>query len=233
MRLHKEGALRWLSFELLDDAGLMNAVILKPFNMAIEKAHNVEEVGRNFEVVRQQFELEKIAYAFQRHGDKIFSVDKNSPIFEGDALMTQEKHLGLLMMHADCQIACFYDPVKKVAATVHAGWKGNVKRLYIKTIKQMQEKFQSSPSNILVAISPSLGPSCSEFRSWSKEWPPEFWHYLQEPCHMDLWQLAEDELRSAGILSHHMQIARLCTYENREDFFSFRCLVDLKSRSFY
>ena len=61
MRLHKEGALRWLSFELLDDAGLMNAVILKPFNMAIEKAHNVEEVGRNFEVVRQQFELEKIA----------------------------------------------------------------------------------------------------------------------------------------------------------------------------
>ncbi|MCX6994850.1 MAG: peptidoglycan editing factor PgeF [Chlamydiae bacterium] len=222
MQLHKEGSLRWLSFELLDDAGLINAVILKPFNMAIEKAYDLAEIRQNFEIVKQQFNLEKIYYASQIHTDTIFSVDKNSPILECDALMTQEKGLGLLMMHADCQIACFYDPVKKVVATAHAGWRGNIKRLYTKTISRMKEKFQSHPCDILVAISPSLGPQFSEFCSWAKEWPPEFWHHIKEPFHIDLWEIAQEELLSAGILSHHLQIARICTYENKDDFFSFR-----------
>lgn len=222
MQFHEDGPLRWLSFELLDEAGLVNAVILKPFNMAFDKGQDKEAILSNLETVRRKFKLERLSYTKQVHGDEVAIVSKGSPLAACDALVTQESDHGLLMSHADCQIACFYDPIQKVVATAHAGWRGNVKRLYTKTISHMKEKFQSHPANILVAISPSLGPHYSEFRSWAEEWPPEFWHYLQEPCHLDLWQIAEDELMENGILPEHMQIARLCTYENKDDFFSFR-----------
>ena len=48
------------------------------------------------------------------------------------------------------------DPVEQAIANVHAGWKGNVKNIYEKTVQFMQQCYGSSPKNIHVCIAPSL-----------------------------------------------------------------------------
>lgn len=222
---HNEEEFSWLSFELLDEAGLCNAVTLCPLNLAFEKPTDQEEVMRNIERVRRRFTLDKIKIARQVHSDTIIAMDKSSPIPDADALMTTERSLGLLLSHADCQIACFYDPVKRIIASAHAGWRGNVKRLYTKTLALMKERYGCNLANILAAVSPSLGPTRSEFIHFEKEWPPSFWSYKRNDCSFDLWQMAEDELRASGLLPHHIQIARLCTYDNPDKFYSYRRAV--------
>lgn len=224
MKLHEQEGLRFLSFELLDEAGLCNAVTLSPLNMAFEKAPDQEEVLRNFKTVQQHFGLTDLAYTRQRHGDQITEIRKRTPIPTGDALMTEESSLGLLLSHADCQIACFYDPIKKVIASAHAGWRGNVKQLYTKTISALRQRYGSFPANLLAAVSPSLGPAHSEFVNWQAEWPEALWRY-RLGTYFDLWQMAEDELLEAGLLPHHIQIARLCTYSDPDKFFSYRRAV--------
>ncbi len=193
MFFHEKEGLKWLSFELLDDAGVFNAVTLRPHDKLLWGA-------------------EKLSSAKQCHGDRIVQADDN--VYECDALITQEKGRGIGMFHADCQIALFYDPVRKKVAAAHAGWRGNIARLYTKVIQRM-----GHPEDILVAISPSLGRA--EFIHWESEWPKEFWHHLQGN-YMDLWAVAEEELHMAGILPHHVQIARMCTLENPELFYSYR-----------
>lgn len=225
MKRHETEGLSWLSFDLLDEAGVKNGVILRPHNMAFEKAHDPQEVLVNFSKVRQQFGLQALQWARQRHGDAVaFIEDEQEPPLV-DALITQKKSLGLLMTHADCQIALFYDSIHKVIASAHAGWRGNVKRLYSKTLQQMAKKFGSRPEEILAVLSPSLGTEKAEFVNYEQEWPQEYWKYKNERLCFDLWQIAEDELLENGLLASHIQIARQCTYNHPEDFFSYRLAV--------
>lgn len=225
MKRHEADGLSWLSFELLDEAGVKNGVILKPHNMAYERASDQQEVLANFGKVKQQFGLKTLQWARQRHSDVVaFIQDEDEPPL-ADALMTQQESLGLLMTHADCQIALFYDPLHRAIASAHAGWRGNVKQLYSKTIQQMVERFGSRPVEILAVLSPSLGIEKAEFVHYKDEWPQAYWKYKNEKGCFDLWQIAEDELLENGLLASHVQIARQCTYSHPDDFFSYRLAV--------
>ena len=50
----------------------------------------------------------------------------------------------------------FFDPVKKVIANTHSGWKGTVQRISVKTIRKMKEQFGCEPKDIICCISPSI-----------------------------------------------------------------------------
>ena len=127
-----------------------------------------------------------------------------------------------MIKHADCQAAIFYDPEHRAIANVHCGWRGNVQNIYRETVREMRRHFASRPENILVAISPSLGPEKAEFINFKKELPEAFLPYQVKPTYFDLWAISRMQLESEGILSHHIQIASICTYSHPEDYFSFR-----------
>ena len=107
-----------------------------------------------------------IVQANQNHTDIIkivqtkINVDK--PDFslteEGieDGLITNKKHLALATTNADCILLLFFDPVKKVIANTHSGWKGTLQRISIKTIQKMIKEFGSNPQDIICCICPSI-----------------------------------------------------------------------------
>ena len=136
--------------------------------------------------------------------------------------MTSHPNLALMIYHADCQASIFYDPTHHAVAAVHAGWKGLVKEIYRKTIQSMKKRYGTKPEDLLVAISPSLGPNASEFVNYLKEFPRSFWNYQIKPNYFDLWEIAKMQLANNGIYEKNIQIAGLCTYSNPEDFFSYR-----------
>lgn len=101
----------------------------------------------------------------QNHTDNIKIIDEkineDEPDFniyeDTDGLITNKKEIILSTINADCILLVFYDPVKKVIANVHSGWKGTVKRISVKTVEKMKKEFGCNPKDLICCMSPSIG----------------------------------------------------------------------------
>ncbi len=231
MQRRKHDHLEWLEFDILSDIPkLHHAVILRQGVSGPSSSDKmIEDEGFKQDqlqgIQRQlQHHSKRMVRGIGCHQDKIALVDgaSSAEIPLHDGLMSAIPGHTLIMKHADCQIALFYDPVRHAVANVHSGWRGSVKNIYAKAIDQMHAKFGSKPADLLVCISPSLGPDNAEFINYASELPEEFWQFQVKPLYFDFWSISEWQLQNAGILPHHIEIARLCTYSNPHDFFSYR-----------
>ena len=102
----------------------------------------------------------------QEHTDCVKKVNKKikdgepdfnlKEYYSTDGLMTDKKDLILSTTNADCILLLFFDPVKKVIANTHSGWKGTLKRISVKTVEKMVEEYNCNPSDIICCICPSI-----------------------------------------------------------------------------
>lgn len=183
-------------------------------------------IYHNKTLVKQVLNIKELYSSYQCHDINII-LENESPYQHtapntGDGLITSNTQVGLLINHADCQAAIMYDPINHAVANIHCGWRGNVKNIYQNAIQRMQSCFGSKPENLLVGISPSLGPQAAEFRNYQKELPESFWQHQIKPTYFNLWEISREQLKAAGILVHHIEIAEICTYNNPQDWFSYR-----------
>lgn len=230
----KNETLEWLEFELLaNEPYLVHGVFLRqggvsegPYfslNFFAGTGDTAKNVDENKRRLLKALKLEKLMTANHVHGSHVEWVKQQPhPIPPSDGLMTSEKNLGLITTHADCQAAIFFDPIHQAIASVHAGWRGQVQNIYKKTLLKMGEVFHTKPQDLLVAISPSLGPQNAEFKNFQNEFPREFWEFQIRPTYFDLWAIARYQLQTCGVLPHHIQIAEMDTFANPQDFFSYR-----------
>ncbi|MCI0381856.1 MAG: peptidoglycan editing factor PgeF [Chlamydiae bacterium] len=231
----KKGNVEWLEFEQLADRKeiihgcfLRHGGVSKPpfhsLNFGGGTGDETDAVKENRKIISQVFENIPLIAGHQQHGINIQIIP--SPAGElnenCDGLITRENRVGLSIKHADCQAAIFYDPIKRVIANIHCGWRGNVQNIYKKTIEELKEKFSCRPENILVCISPSLGPKASEFKNYERELPKSFLRFQIKPTYFDLWEISKMQLIEEKILEKHIEIAQVCTYNSPEDFFSYR-----------
>lgn len=73
-----------------------------------------------------------------------------------DGTITNKKEIILATTNADCILLLFFDPVKKVIANVHSGWKGTLQRISVEAVRKMQKEYGSNPQNIICCICPSI-----------------------------------------------------------------------------
>ncbi|WP_124059034.1 polyphenol oxidase family protein [Vaginisenegalia massiliensis] len=73
-----------------------------------------------------------------------------------DGLITDQPGVGLLIKYADCTPILFYDPIKKVQASVHSGWRGTVKQIGLRTIERLEADFACKREDIRVYIGPCI-----------------------------------------------------------------------------
>ena len=73
-----------------------------------------------------------------------------------DGLITNKKNLALATTNADCILLLFFDPVKRVIANIHSGWRGTLQRISIKTVRKMIKEFGSQQQDIICCICPSI-----------------------------------------------------------------------------
>ncbi len=202
-------------------------------NLNFTVGDKAEDVVKNREILCTALGLEKqnVIGANQTHSKNILVVDEKFVQFQAqneevdniDGFVTALKEIGLLIKVADCQAILIFDPVKKVIAAVHAGWKGQVQDISGEAIKIMVNDFGSRPENILVGISPSLGPCCAFFSDPAKELPPTFAPFILNEDRVDLWSYSLWQLEQHGILPENIELARVCSFcGGGEKFFSFR-----------
>ena len=87
---------------------------------------------------------------------------KNAPDFnldeykETDGLITNKQNIVLSATNADCILLLFFDPVKKVIANVHSGWRGTLKRISVEAVEKMVKEFGCREQDIICCMCPSI-----------------------------------------------------------------------------
>ncbi|MDR3564912.1 MAG: peptidoglycan editing factor PgeF [Negativicutes bacterium] len=177
--------------------------------------------------------------AQQVHSDKICVVEKQdagrgadsyeTAIPGTDALITAVPDIPLMLFFADCVPVLIFDPVKRVVAISHAGWKGTVAKIAQKTVLMMQEKFATRPADCIAAIGPSIGPDSYEvdqpvidalqasFPEWEELVVPRGDRWL-----LDLWLTNRRQLEEIGVDGRNIEVSGVCTQCNPELFYSHR-----------
>ncbi|BCS99341.1 laccase domain protein [Desulfoluna limicola] len=141
---------------------------------------------------------------------------------EADALVTDRPGAMLTILTADCQAVVLVDPVKRVVANAHAGWRGSVEGVLPETVSVMENRFGCCPSDLLAGIGPSLGPCCAEFVHYKKELPRSFCTHRVGFNHFDFWAISRDQLCNTGLKAKNITAAQVCTQCDDEHYFSYR-----------
>lgn len=196
-------------------------------NVSLAVGDRREAVAENLSRMRQALGLARLAGAAQVHGGRAAVITspeqaREEDIPAVDILVTTVPGLGLLIKQADCQAVMFFDPVHRVVANVHCGWRGQVLNLLGEAVRLLQSRFGTRPADLYAAVGPSLGPCCAEFRNFRREFPPDLWTYQVRPAYFDLWRLSRDQLIAAGLLLSRLELAGLCTRCGGDDFYSYR-----------
>ena len=209
----KIGNIEWLEFELLQKCPVTHGVFLRGERLDFSQGEEKEEV-------KNVLGISKMTFANQEHGPHVEIVKDGE--LNADGLITLQKGIGLTIRHADCQAAIFYDRKNHLLANVHAGWRGQVANIYKRALEKLKSEYKTDPADIIVCITPSLGPRNAEFIHYEREFPEPFWDFRVRRNHFDLWALAKWQLMELGVKEESIEIAHLCTYEREGDFYSYR-----------
>ncbi|OPX87566.1 MAG: Laccase domain protein [Pelotomaculum sp. PtaB.Bin104] len=211
-------------------------------NTAFHVGDRADCVRENRSLICRALGIEpgKIVAGSQVHGDRVAVVDAGSQgrgalTYEDslpgvDALVTAVPGLPLASFYADCVPIFLLDPVSRVVALAHAGWKGTVAKIGLKTVQKMTAVFGTNPKDCLAAIGPSIGFCCYEIDQevfGQVKGSISYWTDLVVPVrpgkwHLDLWQANRRTLADAGLLNSNIDLAGLCTSCRTDLFFSYR-----------
>jgi len=199
-------------------------------NVSYDTGDESDSVRENLRRVRDVSSCSSLIYARQTHSTNVVVLRQRSrfdpkvpyPLHGKDGFVTQLTDLLMMIKIADCQAILLYDPKKRVAGIVHAGWRGSVQNIPGKAVKLMQTQLHCTPHDIFAGVSPSLGPCCAEFRNWRQELPPTFSQFQVEEDHFDFWALTKHQLIGTGMKKENIEISGICTKCHPEAFYSYR-----------
>jgi YfiH family protein len=123
---------------------------------------------------------------------------------------------------ADCVPVLLADPVRKVVAAVHAGWKGTSKAIVRRAVERMQAHYGTHPADVIAAIGPAIGECCYEV---SADVAAEFVAYgvaiaEEGKPHLNLAAINRMQLEQAGVVA--VDVLDACTKCEAELLHSFR-----------
>jgi YfiH family protein len=81
---------------------------------------------------------------------------------KADASTTCTPGLLLGVQTADCVPILLADTRHCVVAAIHAGWRGTLARIAVKTLGRMQMEFGTRPREVVAALGPAIGRCCYE-----------------------------------------------------------------------
>ncbi|MFA7637452.1 MAG: peptidoglycan editing factor PgeF [Monoglobales bacterium] len=245
-KLIKKGEVQYYIDEKIDSAGGLSHIFttrkggfskgsLSSMNMSPTK-EDVDTVIENYRTVChcEDIDAESCVLSHQTHTDNVRIVTREdagkrlfreSDIFDTDGLITNVKGLPIVIFFADCVPVLLYDHVKKVVATVHAGWRGTVADIAGKAVDKMVIHFGSKPKDILAAIGPSIDKCCFETGDETRE---EFEKaglgQFISGRFIDLQESNKFFLTCHDVEPKNITISGLCTKCNTDMFFSHRGL---------
>lgn len=211
-------------------------------NLSFKVGDEEERVMRNrsklFDILN--LPLQQLVCAEQVHRDGVFLVTKEwagrgafsqeRSISGADAMITREVNLPLAMFYADCLPIIMVSPSKRIAAIVHAGWKGTYAEVSAKTLRQMRRQVRDNLEDLAVYFGPSIRGCCYQvdeelFGQFRRKFPLHSQScFLQcgGSYFLDLEQINRESLKIQGVKETRMASLGHCTACHNHLYFSFR-----------
>ena len=192
-------------------------------------AKNLDDVNNAFKDV---FTLKYLSKNKQIHSNIVNKVDKDNigQIIDGDAIITNEKNVPLLILTADCVPVVLVDKVNKAVGLVHAGWRGTYGKICSETLQSMKENYNTNTEDVVAIIGPSIGKCCYEvsydlvekFSALLPNADEKIYEIRDEKYYLDLWEINTQILKEFGVLKSNIINMNICTSCNCNRFFSYR-----------
>jgi YfiH family protein len=229
-RFRRLGECPGLQHAVFTRLGGVSSAPFASLNVSYDTKDDAGRVRENLRRVRAATGSASLVYARQAHGVTLLALHAQAPVdpeipypLEGiDGFVSSVPGLVMMVKVADCQGVLLFDPSRRVAAVIHAGWRGSVLNIVGKAVRLMAAEFQCRPADVIAGISPSLGPCCAEFRNWRHELPESFLPYQVRPTYFDFWGITRAQLMEAGVPGDNIEIAGLCTRCHPDVFYSYR-----------
>lgn len=169
----------------------------------------------------------------QRHGDRVIDVaEPCKDAGEGDAMVTDAPGVYLGVLTADCvPIVCWArTPGRRLAAVIHAGWRGTLAGVPLKTVRHIESRYGVRPRDLWCAVGPAIGVCCYEIgadvsepltRQWGGKAEAALQRSEGRTC-LDLRGLNAALLAEAGVPEARIAVTGPCTACNPAEFFSYR-----------
>ena len=182
---------------------------------------------------------ERIVFVDQVHGSKIVTLNEEAKPLVGDAVITDEGGYYPSIKTADCQAILILDPIRRVTAAIHSGWRGTVERITRKVIIELEAAFGCRPSDLIAALGPSVGTCCYEVDEKVikpfRESIPDAERFIEsyiitDPIsgmdrisrRLDIRGINRHELIESGVNQENIKDLNLCTKCHNTMFYSYR-----------
>ncbi|WP_033829295.1 peptidoglycan editing factor PgeF [Bacillus andreraoultii] len=210
-------------------------------NFGFHVGDQQEKVVQNRKRLAQKinFPLENWVSCEQTHGINIYQVTerdkgKGSSLYSDsikdcDGIFTDQNHILLTLMYADCVPIFFLAPENNIGI-VHAGWKGTVNNIVRSFIEQWR-KSGIRKETIHVTIGPSICNKCyivdnkviKEVQKLPIDNAQSCYEQIEENQYrIDLKELNRLLLLKEGIKQENILVTSLCSSCNDTHFFSHR-----------
>lgn len=215
--------------------------IYSSLNLGTNRGDDPDRVRENYRRVCAALgvEGEKLVFSSQVHQSEVRRVTAldggkglDRPVdYDADGLVTDEPGLTLVVFGADCLTILLCDPKRRVAAALHAGWRGTALGIAARGVETMVQDYGCNPEDILAAIGPGISRCCFET---GPEVPQAMEKALGEEAlpfvspegagkhKVDLKGLNTLWLKRSGVLATNIDISSECTLCAHETYWSHR-----------
>jgi len=153
------------------------------------------------------------------HGDTIYC----------DAIISNAANVLAGVKTADCVPVLIGDSKTGAFAAVHAGWRGTLAGIAVKTLKRMCDTYAIKAADVVVALGPAARDCCYEvgtevIEPFRERFPDQDLFKQTRPAHacINLLESNRNQLIDSGVKAERIFTAPLCTMCHTELFFSYR-----------
>jgi polyphenol oxidase len=201
----------------------MNHASVKAFFTGKVPGADPAKIGAMLSIAR-----ENIYLPVQKHTDRVHIIDGDLTQQVADAVVTDRAGILLGVRVADCVPILLLDKKNTVIGAVHAGWRGTATQIIRKTIHVMVEHFHSSPSDIMVALGPSVRGNCYQVDADVMDaiaqatGDGDYYVRADEKFCIDLVAVNRLQAVSLGIPGDNIWSSDECTHCKPEKYYSYR-----------
>ena len=245
-KINKKNGVLYITFPNLTETGVVKHCFstkiggvskgrYAEMNLSYTNGDDLEAVKVNFKRIAKCMDVKpsSIVMTHQTHTVNIMDVNNADEILPDniDGIITNKKGITLCSSYADCVPLIFVDPIKKVIATSHSGWRGTVGLIGKLTVEKMVRDYSCEIENIRVAIGPAICKDCYEVDEVVADKIREMkfldldkvlfdkgnGHYL-----LDLKDVCKQTLVHSGIKEENILVSDICTCCNKDYLHSHR-----------
>ena len=203
----------------------------KSLNCGMGSNDKKKNVLKNLEIVCEKIECKKdsLITLNQRHTNKVIHFKNKISVknkLTADAIVSEVKNIGISILTADCAPIFIFDPIKKIIAVAHTGWRGAYKKILIKIIKKLII-LGSKKENIITAIGPCIAQQNYEVKQNFKtkflkqaKKNKKYFKIIKKKIYFSLRDYIKGQLKDLGIIN--IEIIKKNTYNRKNNFYSFR-----------